>query len=166
MQDEIIYHHGIKGQKWGIRRYQNEDGSLTPAGKKRVSKEYKKVSDKVVKELNRTATKRYVDSYNKAADYMNSEGIRKFNTAQEKKYGKDYGERDGYIEDYEKFFSDKLAEYFDRSLNDFYSTNKNYAKSKELVDKYSMTDWDQFARENEAAVDSVRKSVEEMDKKG
>ena len=30
-----LYHHGIKGQKWGIRRYQKEDGSLTPAGKKR-----------------------------------------------------------------------------------------------------------------------------------
>lgn len=30
-----LYHHGIKGQKWGIRRYQNEDGSLTEAGKKK-----------------------------------------------------------------------------------------------------------------------------------
>ena len=30
-----LYHHGIIGQKWGIRRYQNMDGSLTPAGKKR-----------------------------------------------------------------------------------------------------------------------------------
>lgn len=30
-----ICHHGIKGQKWGIRRYQNEDGSYTAAGKKR-----------------------------------------------------------------------------------------------------------------------------------
>ena len=30
-----LWHHGIKGQKWGIRRYQNEDGSLTPAGKER-----------------------------------------------------------------------------------------------------------------------------------
>lgn len=28
-----LYHHGIKGQKWGIRRYQNPDGSLTAAGK-------------------------------------------------------------------------------------------------------------------------------------
>lgn len=27
-----LYHHGIKGQKWGIRRFQNEDGSLTEAG--------------------------------------------------------------------------------------------------------------------------------------
>ena len=34
-----FYHHGVKGQKWGVRRYQNKDGSLTPAGKKRYSDE-------------------------------------------------------------------------------------------------------------------------------
>lgn len=32
-----LYHHGVKGMKWGVRRYQNKDGSLTEAGKKRVS---------------------------------------------------------------------------------------------------------------------------------
>lgn len=30
-----LYHWGIKGMKWGVRRYQNKDGTLTPAGQKR-----------------------------------------------------------------------------------------------------------------------------------
>lgn len=34
---KVIYHWGVKGMKWGVRRYQNSDGSLTPAGKKRYS---------------------------------------------------------------------------------------------------------------------------------
>lgn len=32
-----LYHYGVKGQKWGVRRYQYADGTLTPAGKKRYS---------------------------------------------------------------------------------------------------------------------------------
>lgn len=32
---QYLVHHGIKGQKWGIRRYQNEDGSLTAEGRER-----------------------------------------------------------------------------------------------------------------------------------
>lgn len=33
-----LYHYGVKGQKWGVRRYQNADGSLTSAGRKRIRK--------------------------------------------------------------------------------------------------------------------------------
>ena len=33
----VLMHYGIKGMKWGVRRYQNEDGTLTPSGKKRYS---------------------------------------------------------------------------------------------------------------------------------
>ena len=38
MEDLYLAHHGIKGMKWGVRRYQNEDGTLTAAGKKRHGK--------------------------------------------------------------------------------------------------------------------------------
>ena len=37
LSETELYHHGIKGMKWGVRRYQNLDGSLTTAGKKRYS---------------------------------------------------------------------------------------------------------------------------------
>lgn len=37
MYTNYLYHHGIKGQKWGVRRYQNANGRLTNAGKKRYS---------------------------------------------------------------------------------------------------------------------------------
>lgn len=49
VQDEALAHHGILGMKWGIRRYQNKDGSLTAAGKKRYDAEMAKVKEKTKK---------------------------------------------------------------------------------------------------------------------
>lgn len=40
-----LYHHGVKGMKWGVRRYQNKDGSLTAAGRKHVQDQ--KVNKKI-----------------------------------------------------------------------------------------------------------------------
>jgi hypothetical protein len=59
-----LYHHGIPGMKWGIRRYQNKDGTLTAAGKKRYDKEMEKAKaeQKIVK--NREKVQAKVDKLN------------------------------------------------------------------------------------------------------
>ena len=44
-----LYHHGVRGQRWGVRRYQYKDGSLTPAGRRRANKlkeEYTRITGK------------------------------------------------------------------------------------------------------------------------
>lgn len=46
-RSDEIWHHGIKGMRWGVRKYQNEDSSLTPAGERRyqnVDKAYHDVA--------------------------------------------------------------------------------------------------------------------------
>lgn len=40
MENHELYHYGVKGQKWGVRRYQNKDGTMTAAGKKRKRADY------------------------------------------------------------------------------------------------------------------------------
>lgn len=69
-----LYHYGVKGQKWGVRRYQNKDGSLTAAGKKRVAKREAEGKYAMTKrEVKRAMKKSSNEEFDKVYDEYQSE---------------------------------------------------------------------------------------------
>jgi len=92
MIKKYIVHAGIKGQKWGIRRYQNEDGSLTSLGKERygkgtgnsLEKDYRTANTQAIKTIGDGTSK----SLNTAGKAIGDIGNNKSKTVNRKNYKK------------------------------------------------------------------------------
>ena len=82
MENNDLLHSGVKGMKWGIRRYQNKDGSLTNAGKKRYNKEMEKLRAEKRVLKTQAATKAKLDKL--AAAEKENEELKKSLTAKPK----------------------------------------------------------------------------------
>lgn len=72
-----LYHHGIIGMHWGVRRFQNADGSLTPAGERRLRKQVKQIEKADSKWAKKNYKKIYDTTYKKSRaeinDYVNND---------------------------------------------------------------------------------------------
>ena len=82
-----LYHHGIKGQKWGVRRYQNEDGTLTEEGRKKYARDQQKILNDLAiedrylrgdQERSAKYIKKYTRKYEKAAQKGNGDKAAKY----------------------------------------------------------------------------------------
>ena len=147
-----LYHWGVKGQKWGVRRYQNKDGTLTPAGKKHVYntlKKYSKQKDKRARlgqavgedDLITEAARKVLPSAQKhtgataRSNAMASKMEKEYNDGKSyeaisKKYKKKYDalkeqqstEYDNYKSETKKVVDEYLGKYANKRLKDIDST--------------------------------------------
>lgn len=132
-----LYHHGIIGQKWGVRRYQNEDGSLTNSGKRRYNNgttvDGKSKAPGLIKQIK--TGKKII----KERQALENEGYKKSEAYNSKKYQK-WLKSDDADGDEEIYKLEALAE----------KQGKEYAE-RALSERYAGTDYKSFEKKARTA---------------
>ena len=125
MNETWLAHHGILGQKWGIRRFQNKDGSLTSKGKQRYGTG-DMTHDRVLKEENKKLRDK-LSGINPKIKHPVIEGVRKDGAESAKKRNKEWNKNRSNMSDKELNDAiDRLKK--EKQLHDAIHPGEKYAK--------------------------------------
>lgn len=137
-----LYHHGILGQKWGVRRYQNDDGSLTAAGKSHYG-----LKEKInAYRENRSRKKAERAKQDQAAEDKRTFEEETKNLESYKRYKKYDEKSKKYGDEYNEFYEDNGGRHNDTLYSKYYS-------NREKADKA----YEQYEREAQSYVEKAMK---------
>ena len=127
-----LCHHGIQGQKWGVRRFQNPDGTLTPEGKARYNK-------------NLDLAKQHIDD----AQYLRSE-LKRYEQG-----GKDLKEK-GYWSDH---YIELCTISYNTLVKEYGLSDMSDDEAFDLMDKVSQWPLDDFMKINDKAIKQIKEEI-------
>lgn len=133
-----LYHYGRKGMKWGVRRYQNKDGSLTPAGKKRHQRDMLDSNDKNLEANPSKWAKQDIERTKKLTDANSRmvEDLKRINNDSRRSSSKQRMDLSSMTD---KELRDKInREILEKQYNDMFSQNKR-SKGKEYASQFLET---------------------------
>ena len=135
-----LYHHGIKGMKWGVRRFQRKDGSLTSAGKKRYLDDPSVKSSKAKMESDRAKQRLANAEYNKASNKASYIPTKSNRQALNKAYADKIKADSEYRRSKFDYSTNKEAARLRESGKEIKNKSKHRLKLEEQYKKMGLTD--------------------------